>query len=223
MGVTGVASRSGRKYGCRGVQIHGGGAGVSGGMGASINAMRLILTTVCLLTFGAPVSAQDCTPQRLKHLSWAPAGQAIWPTPTYWANPELFLAFVPDGEVWRIDAAGIATTDGRALEWMLQIELKAEQMLVPLERPTGLAGGTPVMAMTRPIILMPGERLSARVNAAPLNGQMALIFLGWRYPIACVSRVLGMEPVSVNSSAPPDFSAVITAAQGFAQALQQVR
>lgn len=187
---------------------------------------RALLFALVVLVLAPTLNAQDCTPMRLKHLSWGPQGQAIWPTPTYWANPELSLAFVPDGEVWRIDAAGIATSDGRQLEWMLQIELKVEQMLVPLERPTGFAAGTPVMALTRPVILMPGERLSARVNASPLNGQMALIFIGWRYPIACLSRLLGMEPMTVmdgtGTIVSPDFSALIQAAQGFVQALQEV-
>lgn len=171
----------------------------------------------------APLGAQtsDCTPQPIEYLLWGEPGQAIVPVSTDTNN------YVPEGEVWRIRAAGIATDDGQMLEWMLQIQHRLANgaccWLIPLHRQTGSAAGTPVLALSREVLLTSGERLSARVNGLGPTKKMALLYVGWRFPATCLPRLLGVEagavPVATDTQ---DLSALRAAAAAAESALRML-
>lgn len=173
----------------------------------------LVLALVCGLS--VPMAAQDCTPQPVESLVWGQPGQALLP-----ALADV-SGFVPPDQVWLIRAAGIATDDGRPIEWMLQIDHKVASQndaccwLVPLHRQTGTAAGTPVLALDRDVILIAGERLSARANGLGADKKLALLFVGWRFPASCTARLLGVAAASTSA----DLSAVVSAANSAAAAL----
>ena len=148
---------------------------------------RAFLTLVCVLS-AAPALAQDCTPTFVESLQWGPPGaegRIIWSQP------------VPPGRILVLDNAGLATFDGRPLEWMLQRLVNGHYH--PLARNVGSAAGTPVLAWTGRQVMLEGPRVGGRVNAPDDFGNgspygMALLFTGFSYPAACLSRVLGVEP-----------------------------
>lgn len=174
---------------------------------------RLAFTLMALLSLTPPVSAQTCTPTPMEYLTWGALGEGI-----------VGGQWVPPGEVWKIRAAGIATDDGRPLEWMLQIEHPVASQgnaccwLIPLHRQTGVAAGTPVLALDREVILTEGERLSARVNSIAPDKKMALLYVGWRFPAACTGRLV-VADASESGGALPDFTAMAAAATNAAAAL----
>jgi hypothetical protein len=85
---------------------------------------------------GARVSAQTCRPVPVEYVLWGAPGQGIVPA---FDTPDWYVL---DDEVWKIRAAGIATDDGRPLEWMMQIQHKVAShgdaccWLIPLHRET---------------------------------------------------------------------------------------
>jgi hypothetical protein len=164
---------------------------------------RVLAVGLILLLSPVPALAQSCAPAAMEYLLWGDPGQGI-----------VAGEFVPVGEVWKIRAAGIATDDGRQLEWMMQIQhtLKDGQCcwLIPLHRQTGTSGGTPVLAIEREIILTTGERLASRVNGLALDKRQALLYVGWRFPVACLPRLLGVQDVAIDGSGgpAPDLSAL---------------
>jgi hypothetical protein len=175
------------------------------------------ILAIALIVLLSPVSAlaQSCTPVAMEYLLWGDPGQGI-----------VAGEFVPVGEAWKIRAAGVATDDGRQLEWMMQIQhtLKDGQCcwLIPLHRQTGTAGGTPVLAIDREVILTTGERLASRVNGLASDKRQALLYVGWRFPVACLPRLLGVEDVATGGSGvpAPDLSALRTALNEMAAAAQ---
>lgn len=128
--------------------------------------------------------------------------------------------YVPDGEVWIVRAAGIGTYQyvGPSLEYKLQIERAiywpngsyAGTWLIPLAVNENLVNGTPMLALTRSVIMMPKERLVARVNSPSAGLLINLFYLALKVPIACLDRVMlhGGEAVSTA----PDTSAMRAAA-----------
>lgn len=197
--------------------------------------MRLGLLMIGLVLAPIPILAQTiCTPTPIaRGGQWGPPGAGMTPVPTYWTvvaqgydgDP---TGYVPPGEVWLIRAAGGAVRgDGRQLEWMLQIDHYAPSgccWLVPLHRLNGTAGGTPTIALDRPIVLEAGERLSLRVNGLPPQDQISLLWVGWSFPAACLPRLLGVEETSGavvvgGGTVTPDFTALVAAAQIAATAL----
>jgi hypothetical protein len=183
------------------------------------DAMRLLLTLALIGLTALPAQAQiACVPAAMEYLRWGAAGEGI-----------VAGDFVPAGEAWMIRAAGIATDDGRSLEWMMQIQHTLASgvccWLVPLHRENGYAAGTPTLAITREVLLIAGERLAARVNSIAADKRMALIYVGWRYPDTCLPRLLGVEtPIagSGGGGGTPDLSALLAAATTAAGALTQL-
>lgn len=185
------------------------------------------LVLAVILASPVPAFAQTCTPARIDSLLWAPVGAALAPVPKYWTAAANGYAgdpngFVPPGEVWLIKSAGGFTNDGAALEWMLQIEHHtlvgdACCWLPPLHRPMGTAAATPVIALERPILLEAGERLSLRVNGLRADKSIGIAYVGWKFPAACLPRLLGVE---AGSGTPVDYSGFATALQQAATALQ---
>ena len=123
----------------------------------------------------------------IKFLEWGVKGQGL-----------VDGSVVPVGQVWLIKAAGVVTDDGQQLEWMMQIKINNPQgrggyWLVPLERQNGTASGTPVQAISREIILIAGECLSARGNGLRSDRQMGIVYCGWSFPESKLPKLLGAE------------------------------
>jgi len=192
----------------------------------AVTARRVGLVALVALLTAGPATAQtlDCTPTPIQTLAWGTAGQAIVPV-----AEDKTTNVVPVGDLWIIKAAGIGqgVDPGVALEYRLQIDHQwpdlswwytAVEIVTPQR-------GTPVLALTRPLLLEAGERLSARSNTMPNGGTMYVMALGWRVPAACLPRLLGLvAPVSGTTTAPPpDYTgliAAVTALQDAAAALQ---
>ena len=122
---------------------------------------------------------------------------------------------VPSGEVWLIQTAGIATTDNRALDYMLQ-HVVPPGWFVPVCR-SPQASSTPVLALDRPIILQAGEFLKTRVNGGGSFTTMALLYSGWKFP---VSELASLLKGSGTSSPDPNF---VAACQAAATALAAIK
>lgn len=177
---------------------------------------------VLLLLHGSAARADDCTPVPIEVALTGAPGQAIllpFTDPNY---------FTPEGFVDWVYAAGIATTDGRALEWALQIDHRVRSQgnvccwLVPLQASAGVRSMTPPLALDHPVILLPGDRISARTPNILPDRVMGLMWLAIRYPIACLPRVLGLSPIMTSSTGGgtlPDYSALVAAAAAAATKL----
>lgn len=149
-----------------------------------------VCTLPSVKTPTALLAQSSCQPEKLEYLLWGSAGQGIVPAASDTSS------FVPSDEVWQIRAAGVATTDSVSREYMLQIDHKVWSQgdaccwLVPLHRHLGTALGTPTLALERPVVLHAGERLSARVNSLSSSAQMALLWVGWKFPASCTERLV---------------------------------
>jgi hypothetical protein len=137
-----------------------------------------------ILTLVMNMSAVGQVP--IEGLVWGAKGQA-----------HVDGAAVPEGKIWLIRAAGIFTNDGTDLEWMLEIKhvLNGSSdpnnwWLIPLQRTPGKANGTPVLALTREVVLTAGERLTARCNGLRPDRQMGLNYVGWELPASDLERVI---------------------------------
>lgn len=189
----------------------------SGAASALKIAARVCLAVVTLVLYPATSYAQSCAPTEIPPMF----RQAAATDPSH-ADGD----FVPDGEVWLIRAAGIGTYQyvGPGLEYKLQIERAiywpsgeyAGTWLIPLHVNQALVQGTPMLALERQVILMPKERLVARVTSPPSGLLINLFYLGFKFPLSCLERLVvpssvvqGEQSVAVS----PDFSALIAAAQ----------
>jgi hypothetical protein len=75
------------------------------------------------------------------------------------------------------------------------------------------------MALTRPVVLEAGERISARANALPSTARMYVMYAGWRFPAACLPSLLGVAGLTVSAAPTFDYSALASAAQDAAAKL----
>lgn len=139
-----------------------------------------------MLTGLVMVSVAAAQPVPIEFLRWGAKGEA-----------HVYGDVVPGGKLWLIRAAGIFTNDGTPLEWMLEIKHGLggsmdpnNTWLIPLERTPGTANGTPVLALTREVVLVAGERLSARCNGLRADRQMGLDYVGWELPDSDLERVI---------------------------------
>lgn len=169
------------------------------------------LAPLCVLLLTAePVAAQTCTPTRIQHHSG-------WLSNANYAPG----ATVPEGEVWVIERGGIASNDSAMREVNFQIEEKVVSQgsvccwSIPIANRYA-TGATPKSAITGPHVLLPGDRLAARMNANLTD--LALLYSGWSYPLACLPRVLGMQ----QASGSVDYGAFSAALEQAATALQGV-
>lgn len=117
-----------------------------------------------------------------------------------WGNPgqgAVESAAVPAGKAWLVRAAGVATTDGSGAEYMMELirPVKSENNAccwrVPLQRSPAWQWGTPVLALERPIVLLPGERISARTNGQEPEYKMALLFVYYEVSESCLLKSQG--------------------------------
>jgi hypothetical protein len=184
--------------------------------------MKKTLLFVALAALAsANASAQTCTPVPVRTLAWGSAGQSIVPP-----FEDKTTNIVPAGKVWLIKAAGIGqgADPGAALEYRLQIDHQwpdASYWYTAIEVTATPQRGTPVLALTRSIVLEAGERISARSNSMPNGGTMYVMALGWEFPASCLPSLVGMTTVvsgGTTTTPPPDFSALIAAATGLQSA-----
>ena len=100
---------------------------------------------------------------------------------------------VPEGKAWVIRAAGVFTSDGNPIEWMMEISHPVWQQgnacchLIPVARSPGYASGTPVLALTREVVLLGGEAITARANGVREGNYMGLTYLYWQVPASCIT------------------------------------
>ena len=125
---------------------------------------------------------------------------------------------VPAGQVWLIQLAGLCSNDPALVGAELQVEepVLSQNNVMHWAMPaptTAATAGTPKVELLRSLVLVEGQRIAGRTTA-PL-ADLALLYSGWSFPATLLPQLLGVN-------AAPDFSGVITAAQGFVQALQAV-
>lgn len=164
-----------------------------------------------------------CTPTRIECLVIGEPNQSIIHGPR-----------VPAGQVWLIKSAGIGTSSniGARVDYSLCIDHwvfgqgpigSVGSWFVPLELSDGNTyNGTPMLGLKRPIVLEEGECLMARANGLPSATKMDLFYVGWSFSAECLTRlILQPEPqaITVNVPPPPDFSALLQAAQDAADKL----
>lgn len=178
--------------------------------------------TFVLWCLPVTVAAQTCIPTEVPPMY----RQADPANPTH-ANGD----YVPDNEIWIVRAAGIGTYQytGPGLEYKLQIERAvywangdyAGTWLIPLVVNAGLVTGTPMLALERTVILMPKERLVARVNAPPAGLLINLFYLALKVPRTCLERVV-LGGGTASPVPAPDLSAFAQAVAAAAAALQAI-
>lgn len=170
--------------------------------------MKSLIATLLLCVLPAVAQAQTCTPTRLQYHSG-------------WFNNAAYVAgpYVPEGEVWKIERGGVASNDSSVREIMFQVEERVISQgnvccwMIPVAR-SYVSPATPKSAIDQPLILLPGDRFSARLNATLTD--LALLYSGWSYPAVCLTRLLGME---AKAGEVPDLSGLTNAAKTAAEAL----
>lgn len=123
-------------------------------------------------------------------------------------------AEVPPDQVWLVQTCGIATNDPRPFDYRMQIVRSGHYH--PLHCNPQPTGSTPVLAVERAFLMMPGDMLKARVNAGGDFGGMALLYSGWTCPLSDLSRLLGVATT-------PDLSVFVAQCQAAASALAAIQ
>lgn len=180
--------------------------------------IALLLLTIASLTAGLiRVPTSDPRITSISYNEYAGMGAGSFQGP-----------ICPQGRVWYIQTAGIGTTTSKItnyLEWMMQVATCNPQgvagvWLFPLEVNVGWKGGTPVLAITRPVILKAGQCLYPRVDAMPNDKQMILLFDGWEIWDSCLPELLGLGNVA---SANPGLDSINREIQASEQSLQTLK
>ena len=180
--------------------------------------MRPAIATLLLCALPVVAQAQTCTPTRLQyHSGWL------------FNAAYVYGPYVPEGEVWKIERGGVASNDSAIREIMFQVEERVVSQgnvccwMIPVAR-SYVSPATPKSAVDQPLILIPGDRFSARLNATLTD--LALLYTGWKYPLECLPRLLGMEAKASGTSGSggdsPDLTAFASAARASATALNEV-
>lgn len=144
--------------------------------------------------------------QALEFLLWGPTGAA---------GRQVDGLPVPADEAWLIQTCGIATNDSRPFEYRMQLVRNGHYH--PLHCNAGPTGSTPVLAVTRPFVMAPGDYLKSRVNAGEDYAGMALLYSGWSFPVADLPKLLG-----VATGPGVDVSAFLAQCQTAAAALAAI-
>ena len=158
----------------------------------------------------------------IEYLRWGPRGAAGW---------QVAGDAVPAGEVWLIQTCGIATNDPRLFSYRMQIVRAGHSHVLKVNET--LQGSTPVLCVDRPVILLPGDVLVARVNGAPAdygNGDggtitdagMALLYTGWKFPIADLPKLL-FGGGSVTAAPTVDLTEFVAQCHAAASALVSIQ
>jgi hypothetical protein len=194
--------------------------------------LKETIITACLWGVASLAAAQspvNCTPAPFDYAKGCAQGQQACPQAGPQGNPGVEMdGFVPSGQVWIVEAASASVAnESRVLEYAMQMETLPGGnccYLFGLEK--SQTQSTPVITLSRRLVLRPGTRLSVRVNSAlpqgaTWTGTLGIGYSGWIVPEACLSRVLGLDaPVVSGEPGPaPDFSALIQAAAAATTAL----
>jgi hypothetical protein len=160
---------------------------------ANVVIVLAVLASIACLGF-TTTKAQTCAARPGEDLQWGAPGDS-----------KVYLRVVPSGEAWIVRAAGVfggagAGPSGNGFEYMLEIihplagyddsafveSAQACCWRIPIARTPGLANGTPLLALPRTVIVLPGERLAARANSLPSDAKFGLTAVFWRVPDTCV-------------------------------------
>lgn len=159
--------------------------------------MRIAIAFVCLVIVAAPGDAQTCAPVPFFALAAGAPGQQMVPS-----SEEPRVNLVPAGEVWLVKAGGIGyTVDPGPNKYRIQLDHSFGEggwWYVPLEVSDGERSGTPVLSLTKPVILEANERLSARAVGLSSSARIFIMYTGWRFPAACLERLL-LAPAAASS------------------------
>lgn len=128
----------------------------------------------------ALLTVAGCAPANREFLVWGQPGAAI-----------VESAAVPSDRVWLVRAAGGATTQGSSVRYAMELirpvlsQGGACCWRIPLEdmKPND---STPPMALSRPIALLPGEKMSVRTNGLVSPNQVAILFVYYDVPKSCL-------------------------------------
>lgn len=128
----------------------------------------------------ALLSIAGCAPQNREFLVWGQPGAAI-----------VESAAVPPDRVWLVRAVGAATTQGTQTRYALELVRPVLSQggaccwRIPLKE-MATNDSTPPMALSRPIALLPGEKLAVRTNAIVSPNQAAILFVYYDVPKNCL-------------------------------------
>lgn len=157
--------------------------------------MKIFISVVIAALLIAPLRAQTspCVGVSSHLYAQTPVGET---------STKVYGPVVPATETWLVDAAGVFVFSDPEInsEFMMEIlEPIPEQTgytdstntdaccwRIPLAKITG-AFATPELALTRPILLRPGQRLTGRTNNAigfGING------IYWKYPASCAGTIM---------------------------------
>ena len=121
-----------------------------------------------------------CAPENREYLVWGSSGSSV-----------VESVAVPPDRVWLVRAAGAATTQGTQTRYALELirpvlsQGGACCWRIPIE---GMSenNSTPPKALSRPIVLLPGEKLAVRVNAIVSPNKAAILFVYYDVPKSCI-------------------------------------
>jgi len=107
---------------------------------------------------------------------------------------------VPEGKIWLIESAGMFTDEQEPREWMLQIQINnpggtGGLWLCPLHRNNGSAWGTPILALSRRVVLIHNQTFRARCNGLSPDRYMGLMYTGWELDECWLPYLLGLPPL----------------------------
>lgn len=162
-------------------------------------AARIVIALAFVLA-ALPLYAQPCVGRSDHFLAFSTADDVGRGTKAY--GP-----IVPPSEVWLVDAASISTTGWNVqapnVEWELEViePLPEQNGRATSDDPEGTgccwrvgiakqmgAQATPVIALTRSIILRSGQRMAGRHNQE--GHPIALLGTFWRFPASCGSSLV---------------------------------
>lgn len=175
--------------------------------------------------------AQDCTPVAIYgKVGWSndsaqnlpPDASASWQVQQDTNIAHIFSSAVPAGQVWRLRTISLSTGYGGNAEYMVEHLVNVPNGYHYHAIARGSAGATPALAVSsadlRADIFVAGERIGWRTSGpGPIFGMWS----GWAFPASCLPRLLGVDTpvITTTTGAPPDFSALLQAAQNAAAAL----
>ena len=137
---------------------------------------------IALALLSLILSAGQCPVENKEFLLWGAPGAGI-----VQSDP------VPDGKVWIVRAAGLFTNDNMPpADYMLELIRPVRSQgdaccwRIPLEKSPRPVNTTPLLALSRTVVLHQGERLAGRTNGAAKFG---LNFVYYELPEMCVPLI----------------------------------
>jgi|WetSurMetagenome_2_1015567.scaffolds.fasta_scaffold28566_3 hypothetical protein len=112
-----------------------------------------------------------------------------------WGTPGTGVAqgpVVPNDKVWLVRSAGVSTTDNTEGEYMIELQRPVKSQggaccwNVPVARTSQFVYGTPPLALEKPLVMYPGERLRARENGWDAASKVGILGVYYEIPRSCV-------------------------------------